>query len=426
MGLDVVGGASCLIRSREWKIPFPKDFTHYPERMPPETKEKLRQLVADALGNDLNRHSKDTEGIRRRLVVVMDGYLVLGVCAFLHEFLSPNEDVNGYRDENDRECFGFFGFVWDKNETPFLDRFPSLRSFQKLAEDKISKHWFAPRLPDETAGNYAPSEAEWQTQILQKGGFAVPFNLEVTLSDRDEQQKRDSESDFFSLNKKKPGQITVFSRQNEDKLRACVLKEAAKAEIFSFCTNLNIAKVTHKGYVFMNGTVAQGLTKEEEGKSFPNNPEVYPKIAKVVKRPPKSNHKAQQQASSSSPQPICYTLKLRIGWEKNNISGENIKHFWNKVNAQVLEFQKSDATNWELFRDINYLYDEELHLPDYLYSLLRCRSFTYHVVREAGFKDEYIQKICDVFEQAATETEAYFKKLNFPIHIDLSFYPYQG
>ena len=241
--MSYLAHVSCLIRTREYEVGFPPEFTHYPEKMPQEVRTTLLGLVQDAMGNDLTQVRQDREGIRRRVVIREGDYLVLGICSFLTDFLDdPEGQYGNFCDRANRPVYGFFGFVWNLRINYLPITFPPVDSFRKLAEELIVAHWFAPR---SLKGDEEYADNQWKAQIELKGGYPHPFNVKVPVNTV-------KPSDWSQFNEHQPEQIKIFPHTLAEEIVASAVQEAKACLTFSLCTNLPMWECPKTG--FMNAT----------------------------------------------------------------------------------------------------------------------------------------------------------------------------
>jgi len=235
----VMNNASYLIKTREYYIGFPREFSFYPENMDAKRRSRIHEQAIEAMQNPADI-SKTGPGVRR--VVIGDGkYLVLGVCGYLNVIMKDLADeYHLFCDLSEtRRSYGFVGFVWDletANAVPA--RFPDVEEFSKVLKKEIVPHW-------KDSGNSVWAEK-------QQKGIPIPYDYQVTLEDnenRDAAKKCQLNTDSRKI------AISSFCEEN-GLIREAIRLAVSKKEV-SLCTDLEIDKGNGSG--FMNVTVFRNI-----------------------------------------------------------------------------------------------------------------------------------------------------------------------
>lgn len=129
--------ASALIYTREKHIGFPGGwFKVQPEDFPKATAKRLLDDYAMAAMEDVKQLRSAHKQVS--VVIVEDGYVILGIAAYLRDLFSDGwEGV----DERNRPVYGFFGYVWKQKDFNQCCYFPTLDQFANLVSDYIRPNW---------------------------------------------------------------------------------------------------------------------------------------------------------------------------------------------------------------------------------------------------------------------------------------------
>lgn len=221
--------ASCLIKTREYYVGFPDDFSHYPEGMDTETREYLHHMVIEAMQWP-EEVSKAGGGVRR-LVIGNGEYMVAGICGYLNHMMKDIADEYGtFCDfSGTRKSYGFVGLVWALDgEGGLPQAFPDLDTLAEPLRREIVPHW-----KDSDSSLWA---GEVRKGIETAFDFAIPDKAGMGSGGRNR------------LNTRK-GKTAVFS-SDADGMLADALAMAAAGQEISVCTDLEYN--TEKGSDFMN------------------------------------------------------------------------------------------------------------------------------------------------------------------------------
>jgi len=201
----MISKASALIYTREKHIGFPGGwFKVQPEDFPKATAKRLLDDYAMAAMEDVKQLRSAHKQVR--VVIVEDGYVILGIAAYLRDLFSDGwEGV----DERNRPVYGFLGFVWKQNDFNQCCHFPTLDHFANLVSDYIRPKWDLSK------------SSHWAThQEL------VPFQYSPCTI------PNEAILDFT------PHKIEAV--ENADKLVQWAINKAASGEIVSVSTNVTI------------------------------------------------------------------------------------------------------------------------------------------------------------------------------------------
>lgn len=221
--------ASCLIKTREYYVGFPDDFSHYPEGMDTETREYLHHMVIEAMQwpEDV---SKAGGGVRR-LVIGNGEYMVAGICGYLNHMMKDIADEYGaFCDfSGTRKSYGFVGLVWALDgEGGLPQAFPDLDALTEPLRREIVPHW-----------KYSDSSL-WAGKVRM--GIETAFDFDIP-------DKAGMGSGGRNRLNTRKGKTAVFS-SDADGMLADALAMAAAGQEISVCTDLEYN--TEKGSAFMN------------------------------------------------------------------------------------------------------------------------------------------------------------------------------
>lgn len=229
---QILNNASCLIRTREYHTGFPRAFSHYPAGMPRDTVERLAEMAQDAMNFDRSDW-RDDEGVHRRVVILEQGYLVLGISCELSNLMSQEaEAYQGFCDVAGRKCYGFFAFVWDLNHAQELPSgFPSAASFQKMIQEKLL---FNTEIGGEMRSNWFVSDVSKWAITATNDGHPVDYDCQVCF------ERKTAFPSALLLNTTVE-KVKVFSLAESGGLLDEAIWQAAQQRLssLSLCTNMD-------------------------------------------------------------------------------------------------------------------------------------------------------------------------------------------
>lgn len=196
--------ASALIYTREKYIGFPGEwFKVQPEDFPEKVAKNVLNYAMSAM-EDVKPLRSAHEQVR--VVVAKDGYVVLGVAAFLRDMFSDGWEG---KDEANRLGYGFFGYVWKQEEFTQNVQFPALESYAALVTEYIRPNWEI--LPN---SRWAAHQELVPYQYTPCNINNVPANYFVPSC--------------------------IESVENEERLLQWAIQKASNGESVSVCTNVTI------------------------------------------------------------------------------------------------------------------------------------------------------------------------------------------
>lgn len=125
--------AAPLIDTRTRYAGFRTGFVVQPMGMPASISRKLHALTRES---EKNIEQIQINNEFRKIIVAEGDYVVLGITCYLSN-LSDGE----WKDIGNREIFGFFGFVWKREDFRGVYGFPSKEEFRDLLDTEIRQHW---------------------------------------------------------------------------------------------------------------------------------------------------------------------------------------------------------------------------------------------------------------------------------------------
>ena len=434
MGIFYIGNASCLIRTREYHIGFPNAFSHYPEGMPEETREKLLSFVQDAMSNNLRSVHMDSDGVRRRIVIREGNYQVLGICAILSDFMKdPENQCNGFRDEANRPCYGFFGFVWDMSWRSFTPTtsFPVIEAFREMVETEIAPYWKAPGPLDENKRYY--KNADWQKKVTMEGGFPVSYHYQVAM--------RRIEADWVDLNMQR-NLIRFFPYpESKNVLRSAVYESQKNTgEPFSLCMNLDIDE--GEASSFMNATsenvhaqdlrsnrLARAQSEERDKPSAPDarksveatspashtarpSPLLLSNEAKTTSPIHLDRTVSAEIKKSVAPQERKYQMEMKISLPPNSEYNANrVKYRFERKCLLLWRNPEGGAPYAKMEPDMGILDDLAQSVKGHL---TRQRRGLYTITTAEGYSTRQLR---ENIAKAVDDTTAYFQKMGIRVTI---------
>ncbi len=131
------GDGGALIHCRTKYCDFPGAIFQCPQDMSLAELYGFRRLILQTTGEiEELRHS----GRIRRAVIAGKRHLAAGLTGYLKDIMG---DGGLYTDEGGRPVYGFFAFVWKREELPehLAEGFPSMESFQELIRRWVLPRW---------------------------------------------------------------------------------------------------------------------------------------------------------------------------------------------------------------------------------------------------------------------------------------------
>lgn len=127
--------AAPIAYTRRKYIGFPETLLVQPEDFSEKTAKKFLKYAIDAMDS--------SEALRSgrqyaRAVIVEDGFVVLGIMTYLRNMVDDGWEG---KDMENRPIYGFFGYVWHKEDFTARAGFPALEEFTPILNQWIRPHW---------------------------------------------------------------------------------------------------------------------------------------------------------------------------------------------------------------------------------------------------------------------------------------------
>ena len=199
--------ASALIYTRQKNIGFPGGyFKVQPENLPEQTAKKLMEYALDAMNGieplrSIHEYS--------RIVIALDGYVVLGVAAYLRDLVPDGWEA---KDEAGRLTHGFVAYVWEQKDFQAV-QFPDAWEFGTLICDWIRPHW-----------------EDSETSAWAAKQDLVPYQYRAG----------ESASQKSAYTPVKHDGVYIESLDKTEDLLQWAILEAAKGSSVSICTNVTV------------------------------------------------------------------------------------------------------------------------------------------------------------------------------------------
>ena len=234
----MINKASALVYTREKHIGFPGGwFKVQPEDFSDEAVKPVMEYALSAM-EDVKPLRSNHKQVR--VVIAQNGYVILGMAAYLRDLFSDGwEGI----DEKNRPIYGFFGYVWKKEDFSCVCSFPNLTEFASLVAEHIRPNW-------ELSKN-----ARWATQQE-----LVPYRYLPC----EKQNKPDAA--FVP--------VPIESAENADRLLEWAIQKAANGQTVSVCTNVTVYDVKDYKTPFQYASQAETSKKsfsagcEEHNRGF--------------------------------------------------------------------------------------------------------------------------------------------------------------
>lgn len=140
--------AAPLAYTRRKYIGFPESLLIEPEDFSEKTAKKFLGYAKDAMDSSAALRSGRQYV---RAVIAEDGFVVLGIMTYLRNMA---EDGWEGKDRENRPIYGFFGYVWHKEDFTAKAGFPALEEFAPILDQWIRPNWEAAHRSEAPRGEY--------------------------------------------------------------------------------------------------------------------------------------------------------------------------------------------------------------------------------------------------------------------------------
>lgn len=202
-----IQNAAPLVYTRTKNVGFRSGFVVQPDDFRDSTAKKLVQYAHDAMDSIAEMRSNHKHAC---VVIAEDGFVVAGISAYLRDMVIDGWQGN---DKGGRLVYGFFGYVWHKEDFTTVTGFPVLEEFNKILEDWIRPHW-------EDSAN-----SKW-ADTLQSGGYNYTVKMQnvVPLNGYSPRGYRKN--------------VVIDNADRENVLVQWALERASRGENVAVCTNV--------------------------------------------------------------------------------------------------------------------------------------------------------------------------------------------
>jgi len=250
----LVKNAAMVAYTRLKYIGFPKDLLVSPADISEEFSKKLISYVHDSMESiaelrSIHKYSK--------VVIAEQGYLVIGITAYLRDI--ADSDWEG-ADKGGRLVYGFFGYIWKKEDFVCKGGFPAIEEFRKILDEWIRPHW-----EDSEFSRWAEMKkvSSYTSEVQMK----TPFEF------------ADYQPPVYV------GKVNICKGADESRLTQWALNQAVNGKDLSVCTNLCLYSA--KDYV----TSYQYISTLKDEYSTANTDEMKVPVEKKGEEPVKEEKK---------------------------------------------------------------------------------------------------------------------------------------